>query len=508
MTSTFEKLHKKITSISEVIPSFATEERKEIKKNNKLIDTYVDELTEISNILLKELKKRHHLLIPSKKETNSVDELNNIEELLKYLSPTSYLYKLSFDKNLYEIKYSNSLDSINANILDILTKFALVGINLTKSDFTYSLSVYKYMTSFLELKDNENFSILIKDTFESLYWECPSFVNHLYLSFVTLLDNYQDKFNAYIKDKVDNQEDYEITLTKYYQLTTEIEEENLTNSYLVYERFSNNELRIEDYLPDSVIKKDTISKYIDYEKYQSQTPEEKKHFDEQIANIYHDLCESIWLNKYLYLIKKTKELYLNKSNYTNDLKNFQKNIKTLNKQRLTINKKLFAIYNKYETKKSDRLLKKYTNLFNKSNNKIEEIITAYSNYDEIIFINELITKLDDDSTYFDVFKLFKYHYSYLLNFMKNESGDYQDYLNFVNNQNLTISKNIPFINEINIEDKLNEKYDLYDLEINLTDKDKLIVDLEYLIRLNLYEQHNLKLTDYKLSFDIKKIIGE
>lgn len=501
-------LDEKLKLINDEIKKFDTDERKEIKKNNKLIDTYISELEVINQVLLNEIKNRYDSLVPIENKS-LLDDDKSIDELfdkIRFLSDNNYVFKMRIDKNLYEIKYEKSLDVINENIVDLIGKFSYVGIKLNKDDFKYSMSLYKYMSHFFDNREQIDFDTKIRDVFDSIYWECPEIINHIYLCFMLLLEKNKDKFENYIKSKYNENLGYDLELDNYYKAIISKEEIVNRDEYRIYQKFSNGELRVEEYLNDSVNKKEIITKFIDYDKYNSLTADERMRFYEQIIVFYRDLCEYMWINKYCYLIDKVKEIYLNKNSYVNNYNSFVKTLKSLNKQREALMKKILFIYNQLNKKSNDRLLKKYNNLFNKINLKIDEIISNYANYDEIVFVNDIIKKLNDDSTYFDVFKIVEGNYGYVLNLMNDKEGNYNEFIDYLYNPYLNISKSIPFLRDINIEDKLIEKYDLFDMKVNLSDKNKLREDLEYIIRLGYFEKNNIEIEKFKLIFDIKKII--
>ena len=100
---------------------------------------------------------------------------------------------MGIDKIIYEIRYSNNLDIINNSIGEMLDKFLLVGVELKKEDFKYSLSLYKYICAYFELYSDSDFKNKIKNTFDSLYWECPNLVLHIFLAFMLLLEKHKDK---------------------------------------------------------------------------------------------------------------------------------------------------------------------------------------------------------------------------------------------------------------------------------------------------------------------------
>lgn len=500
-------INNELDLISQKIASFDTDERKEIKKNNKLIESYILELEEIKDILKDVIKNKYQNLIPKEDKKKNISEEIRIQyENIKFLSNNNYLFKMGIDKIIYEIRYSNNLDIINNSIGEMLDKFLLVGVELKKEDFKYSLSLYKYICAYFELYSDSDFKNKIKNTFDSLYWECPNLVLHIFLAFMLLLEKHKDKFENYIKHKTIQDISYDDGLENLNNLIKNYYDKLLADKYLNYQKFANGELRIEEYLEGSPNKNEIISKFIEYDKYTSLSLEERKRFYNQIKGIYDDLCEYLFIEKYNYIIIKVKEIYQNKNNYVNNYSAFMKKIKTLNKQRERLNKKLMAIYSKINDKSNKMMLKKYNNLFNKLNNTINEIIINYSNYDEVLINNDIINKLNEDSTYYDVFKLFENHYSYLVNTIKDNNGDYEEYQKFLYSPYLNISKSISFTSDLDILNKISSKYELFNININLSDLNKLKDDLEYIIRIGYFDINNFNLDDFKLIFDIKKIL--
>lgn len=502
MVKNINELKEKIDMINQLLPSFDTDERKEIKKNNKLIEEYVAELSECKNIILGIMKDKKEGLIPKMVDNNLDDNLDKMFEKVRYLSDNSYISKLYIDKNLHEIRYSASLDKVNENINDLINKFLLIGVNLSNNDFKYSISLYKYMSYFFENKSNPEFGKLMAGLFDTLYWECSDIVYHIYLSFVLLLDKYSDKFELYIK-KCNESCDYDEELNKYLNLKKDVNEIVNCNESLIYNKFINSEYRIEDYLADSVIKREIISKYIDYDKYNSL--EERKYFYEQINGMYLDFCEYLDLTKYKFLIDKVREVYATKSSNASNFANVKKNIKSLNGQRDKLNNKVFGLYNRLKGKTKGLLFNKYNSLFNKVNAKIIEIIDVYNKYDYDCFVNDVFTKLNDDSSCYDVLKIYENNYSYLLKLLEENNCNYLEFIDFLYDPYLSICKIIPFINDFDIKDKLINKYDLFDMNFNMSDENKLHEELKYIIRLWNLEKGNIDLNKIKLIIDINKI---
>ena len=161
-------INNELDLITKKIASFDTDERKEIKKNNKLIESYILELEEIKDILKDVIKNKYQNLIPKEDKKKNISEEIRIQyENIKFLSNNNYLFKMGIDKIIYEIRYSNNLDIINNSIGEMLDKFLLVGVELKKEDFKYSLSLYKYICAYFELYSDSDFKNKIKNTFDS-----------------------------------------------------------------------------------------------------------------------------------------------------------------------------------------------------------------------------------------------------------------------------------------------------------------------------------------------------
>ena len=188
-----------------------------------------------------------------------------------------------------------------------------------------------------------------------------------------------------------------------------------------------------------------------------------------------------------------------------------KNIDNLEKQRIKISKKINILEKRMNSRNSERLNKKYNVIVNTLNNKINEIIELYKDYDSNLFINEVITKIDETSTYYDVLKILDNNYSYLINYMKeNNKHDYLDYQEFLHNPYLVISKSLVFNNNINIKEKLEDKYDLFSFKFNLDDGNLIEFkdELEFIIKLSYIEEYGINIDNIKLIIDIDKINNE
>ena len=207
MLNTLEEINKRIDIINEMLPKFETTERKEIKKNNKQIEELTKELTDYKDIIFKELVKKKEQELP-KNNTELLkekqEELSELEKGINFLEDKSYIVKLEFNKNIYDIENSNNLEEINKIITEILNKFKLINIELNIDNFKYSITTYKYMNSYFNNLNKDSFNEEMKNTFDTLYWENPNLINHLALSLRELTNSYKKEFENYIQNQNNN----------------------------------------------------------------------------------------------------------------------------------------------------------------------------------------------------------------------------------------------------------------------------------------------------------------
>lgn len=509
MLKDLKEINKRLEIINNLIPTFNTDERKEIKKNNKLINELLIELDDYKKIIYNELLNKRNSSTPKKELTY---EKNNetIKFLIKELSllnNNSYISKLELNKDIYNIINSENLEVLHNNLKDIIEKFKLIDITLSNNDFKYSITLYKYMTEYFNNINNLEFDKIMKEKFDKLYWECPDIKSHLVLNLKQLIDKYATYFNNYIK-KINKDKNYNDELDKLLSLKENTDNLINTNKYLNYNLFINKELLIEDYLDNSITKKDIISKFIDYDKYLNLTDEDKNYFYKEIRGLYHSINEYLSIYNYSFLIDKVKEIYKEKEKYKNSLKELNNKINKLNKQKNKNNNKLFHIYNKLlKHSENEKLNNKYSELFNKINNQIKEIIELYKTYDETLFINDIITKLNDNSTYYDILSIYTNNYNYLMNISKDNEFNYSEFINYIYSPYLVISKNIIINNDIDIKEKIEDKYSMYNINFDIEDNTiiELQHNLKYIYNLSYYEETSLDLNKIKIITEIDKI---
>ena len=242
------------------------------KNNKKNLQAYKDKAAEIKQNytryleeILSEIKRRTIKIksfVKDEKINSLVQEIKTMEKIDILDSNTTSFEKMELDKTLYILKrfYKNNLELVNDAIVECLTKFRTVGVNLTAEDFNFSVYTKEYMTVFLEdMKKGDTNSTRIKDTFEQIYWKCPDIIIHIELNFRSLYFKNEKAINKYFEDEKKkitkelglNEEE---ALEKYKVLQTQLIETKNKDTALIIEKFLNNELATKDYEESSIKK--------------------------------------------------------------------------------------------------------------------------------------------------------------------------------------------------------------------------------------------------------------
>lgn len=509
MLNTLDEINKRIEIINELIPSFDTLERKEIKKNNKLIEELSKELNTYKEIIYNELTKKKDKELPTKdvsKIKNIEQEIQYLKKQLNYKNNNRITSKLELDKNIYDIINSKTLEGLHKNLKIIIDKFNLINISLNSEHFKCDITLYKYMIEFFKNINNPEFNKIMQNTYDALYWESPDIISHLILNIKELIDKHSKEFYNYIIDTSDKEE-YNELLNRLMKLKQEKDTMIKTNMYLNYNLFLSKEILIENYLDNSNTKKEMISKFTNYDNYLKLSKDDKEYFYKEMRGLYHLINEYGSIVKYKVLIDKVVEILKDKDKYKNSLKELNSKILKLNKQKEKKNKKLFNIYKKLNKKKDNiKLNNKYNEIFNQINKDITEIINTYKEYNEVTFINDVITKLNENSTYYDILSIYTSNYNYLMEINKELDFNYDEFEEYIYNPYLVISKNVVLNNTLDIKLKLEEKYSMYNINFDLEENslEELKESLKYLYNLSYYEETSLDLNKIKIIIELNK----
>lgn len=498
------KLNEKIDSIKEVLSNMPKNNKKNKLKYVEYISGLMKEYLDLSDELSKEIKFRYEEII-SKIKRSDIDFSNidtrkkEYEDKLLVLNQYSTPYeKIGLDKLIYEIMhfYKDDFDALNEDINSAIKCFEKIGVELKEDSFCYSPYVKEYMSLILNKEGIEK----LKNCFDSIYWKCPNIIFQIALNFKYLYYKYEKNFVKYYQlkkreIKVDIKEltnDYNRLIIKKCQ-----EEANDLNKILT--KFLDKSLNIGDYDPEKVVK------------YENSLSDEKLDID-VISKFYNSLYEYKGYLEYSYIIDEFIKLYNEKDKYKNVYKNSLKEIKKQESNIIKINKKI-SMQDKYfkNTKKKNILLL----------NLNEQVELVHTKYNELEFnkFYEIISTLDDNTSYYDILNLSISYYIYLREVITKENDGISDeeinlkissLRNFLLNSNLNILKNIKIKDNVDIALLISDRYKL--LNLNVTKEDiesniaSLMDTLEKLKISNVINNSNVTYEELQYLYNTKDIL--
>ncbi len=450
------------------------------KKNEKIYISKVIEILndykEIKKITESEIKKRKKRY-ESLDQDPKIDEINKkidyYKQLLPLINPYSSSYeKSNLDKILYELGhfYETDLEKVNEDIEKIIKIFDYIGIKLEPSNFNYSYYSSKYMTKFLENKED------LKKYFEELYWKCPDIITHITLNFKYLFYQNKKKFDLFYNSK---RIELSTIKEKYENLYIEKENHIKNNAFLLQQSFLDNKYNINDYTIDKINKA-----------YKSIVNEEKKDLiKNEVIKLYNNVIEYKNYLEFKSLIDKLKDLYKEKDKYKNIYQNKKKEIDKIEKNLFKKNKNLYKIKNEKKFELTNNLI----------NNNILDLKQKYDELEYNYFL-EQIMNLDESATIYDLFILSLSNYNYLI---KQEEIDIIKLKTFITNPRINILKNILINDNKDISMLIIDRYNLFGFDLKKeqleqSNIDNLIKDLE--IILGSIEMEKLGITEKRIKF--------
>jgi len=361
----------------------------------------------------------------------------------------------------------------------------------------------------------------MKQVFDQLYWECPNLITHIKLNIRNLYDKYKNQLNLYHQNLNNNllykyNTDIINYMNNYINLNNTLEDSLSKDSYLLSYKFLNGELSIYEYLKDTPQVRKNYNRFLNDKEYINLDEKEMSNFYSEIKKLKNVIVELNNYNEYKPLIDDIKNRYKLKETFKDAYQNKLKEIEKEEKERINLiaqynsRPKKFLFFTKKEENKD--LLKV------KINDQIKKLNDLYKELDDM-YVNEIIsTKLNDTSTIFDALELCSSFYSYFKkiylnqnqNSQENEFKDaYNKLLEYVNNVNNTFIKKIIFIDEIDVNDIILNKYKLLNINLtkdDLTDNIKQLEDsIDFINLINNLNNSNISIEIIKFIIDFKKL---
>ena len=161
MNNFLEFINEDINAKKTLIDTMPTRTKANKKKYNEKLEEIEKKYENYKASLLKYINSkavRLNIKPIEKKLEKSSEEVANLEHIRFVLNPSNtYVEKIGFDSLLYEINHYSEFQfgSLNKILNSFIDKFELIKINLNSDDFDYNYYVNKYMTAFLEVRNNK-----------------------------------------------------------------------------------------------------------------------------------------------------------------------------------------------------------------------------------------------------------------------------------------------------------------------------------------------------------------
>ena len=458
-----EQLAEKIASSKEVLSTMPQNNKKNKIKYLEYLSSLLEEYQKLEQETKQELLIRQEKIL-TKMKKNTIDfscleqEKKEDEEKIFLLNPYNTPYeKMELDRLIYEIMhfYKDDFDALNEDINSSISCFKKVGITLGIKDFCYSPYVEEYMSLILM----ESSKDILKTSFDNIYWKCPNIIFQIALNFKYLYYKNEKKCKKYYQIKTSKINIAKEELTKkYHELILNEQQKEEQDLSQLFHKFLNKDLNIADYAEEKV------------EKLETSLTKEAIEID-TIYKFYDSLYEYQGYLKYSYIIDEFIKLYQEKDKYKNIYKNTLKEIKKQESKIFKIN---------HQIKRQEKYFKKS----NKKNilllNLNEQIELVKTKYNELEFhkFYEVISNLDDNTSYYDILNLSLSYYIYLRELIENNKDGITDLeinqeisllQEFLLQPNLTILKNIKIKEKIDIALVISDRYKLWNLNITKDD---------------------------------------
>lgn len=371
MIDEIKKMIEDDNEVLNILPQNNVNNRKKYRTQLTSIKKKYEEKKEETQgyIILKNgsLKKKYD--IPH--EDSLTKQITDLEKKISYFNPYHDAYEiLGLDKLFYGLHkyYDNDLTIYNNNTNKILDIFEQVGVSLKPSDFYFSDSIEKYLDVLIRERKNGNYnSVVIKDTFEDLFWKNHNMMRYILLNFKQIYYANEKKFNDYVKkvqqEIISQYNSFDGLLEKYQDLIAKSNNSYLTNRGVFYRKFINKEITTNDFDKEKIEKK--VSEYFNNNVV--------KNAKETFLKLYASINEEMFIFRNKFVLDEVDKLYKEKDSYKNLVSTTKKEIANIEK---SIYKKRKKINGKglFKKKNNDGILTK----------EIEDSLVELDNkYDEL-----------------------------------------------------------------------------------------------------------------------------
>lgn len=462
-------------------------------KNKKIEDFIISEDTDLLNEL-----------------NNKYDTYYSIIRLMG--SKEDYIDRICLSEYLYNIKINKD---INENLNCIINNLKKRNIKIELKDFDFILSVYNYMQEFfknINEEDKKTMESILKDFFEAT----PNFNLYLYVTLMFVLNKKKNEILKYLENNIKNKlENVQSNTIDIFNKCIKVRKEYINilgnDNKTLIDYFKNNKKALPLYEVNNKKIKNMISSISNYNVFKNYTLEDRIFYNNNLIEFFWDLDEYKFVNDYKYLFNYAENIRMQKFN----IRDYNHVIKTINvyyKRIVKANKKLKSL-----NKKLSKVLVMESDTFYAIQNRIKSstdyidnlvsyLIEAMEKYDNLKFIKNTHEDIDDKSTIHDVLKVLNNNYNVLVNLANDDTEKVLEMEYF---HHLSLLDNIYFNHIDSIKYLIEQKYNLYNIFINIPDldskeylelKDTLSILIRYLTLIN----KNISIEDIKIILKSEK----
>ncbi len=470
-------------------------------KDVKALKVLLSEATSLQESLTNDLKDILLSNMPTIEEKpESSERINILKEyfhILDNYSGTNVFYDLC--TLLYALEYPEDLGEYNTILRKLFSLFESYEMPLTPNDFNVSSPVKEYIIRFFEVREKEDYLLLMKDKLDQLYWTSHDLLNDILLNIKIIIFVKKEGIAEFLKKKKekyveDNKIDESFARKELNDLILKKSIDDSQNPINILYAIKNGEIDADSLDKDSSLYKDSVTKFISEEKYETCN---KIDFINNIIQLKENLMEYKYYEKFKYLISIVSEIADKKEEYktvyttkSNDLKKELDNKNkiyselskvTIERGRLTRRKSSLFFGEKKKQKKLDVLAKKIDELDTSLNASISLIRDGFVDYDLCLFREKVSTIISKTYTILDDFLLFKNSVyvlndsinKYELNLSKEERKKIcDDFHALITSSTIQIINTFDFVKKDDVALRIADRYKLIDINIEL-DEDNI-----------------------------------
>jgi hypothetical protein len=518
--NTVDKLNKYLDKIVKELPKLRSDVASEQVVNNQKMEDYLTELREYEQEIYEIVKQKLAVVTPFDENPAVSEKYEESEKYRAILKLTGkdedFEERFGFDRTVYEIGHAKDVDRVNEVLKDFVIDMEHIGIKLVGSNFNYSTFTQRYMDAFFENMNNSRYLLIMKNVFNSIYWECPLLLTHLELCVKNLITNNKKVIIRHINTLLDqNLKEVNSTREDIHDLYTktriEYEDMRLYDPYNILDYFDNNRQETRKFYTDSDDFKAVLNTVADANEYIHASRDDKRFMLKSIKELYFDVLEYQKVEKFKKLFKFLADIYENRDNIKDNLKEKQKEISKLEKEKAGLDRKVHSLVRKRNAlsiiNAKDRI--------NDINDKIKEIEGQLEikigeikkNHDELnfeFFQNTLCKTFNQSTSLFEAAEFFSKFYGILYNQVSADNMIERDEIEprvdeFRHIQYMarsTIMKSVPFTDTKAVKALIEKKYSLYNMKFELAaiddaDFSKFLDNLDTLVKYGALEENVL-----------------